>query len=182
MNWKNTDARYGSLLIGLHWLMLALVVAAYTLILLHERFPRGSEPRELLKAWHFTLGIAVFALVWLRLALSLTQAHPRIVPKLPEWQRRLALGVRRALYVFMIVMPVLGWLTLSAEGETALANGITLPMLLGPDAALAETLKEWHEIVAGIGYLLIGLHAAAALHHHYRLHDDTLLRMLPWQR
>ena len=30
-----------------------------------------------------------------------------------------------------------------------------------------------------VGYFLIGLHAAAALFHHYVTHDNTLSRMLP---
>lgn len=179
MNWKNTESRYGYVMIGLHWTMLALVVAAYALILLREAYPRGSDPREMLKAWHFTVGIAVFTLVWLRLAISLTQVHPRIEPALSHLQHRLAVTVHQLIYLFMVVMPLLGWMTLSAEGETALFNGITLPALMEPDADLAGTLQEWHEIVGVVGYVLIGLHAAAALYHHYRLHDDTLLRMLP---
>lgn len=182
MNWKNTDTRYGSLMISLHWIMLALVVAAYALILLREIYPRGSDPREMLKAWHFTVGVVVFGLVWLRLAVSLTQVHPRIEPRLSPLQHRLAVAVHQAIYLFMIVMPLLGWMALSAEGETALFNGITLPALMSPDAGLAETLQEWHEIVGTIGYFLIGLHAAAALYHHYLKHDDTLLRMLPRRR
>ena len=34
-----------------------------------------------------------------------------------------------------------------------------------------------HEAVANLGYALIGLHAVAALYHHYMRHDNTLLRM-----
>jgi len=30
------------------------------------------------------------------------------------------------------------------------------------------------------GYYLIGLHALAALLHHYLIRDNTLQRMLPW--
>jgi cytochrome b561 len=30
-----------------------------------------------------------------------------------------------------------------------------------------------------VGYFLLGLHAAAALFHHYVLKDNTLVRMLP---
>jgi cytochrome b561 len=33
--------------------------------------------------------------------------------------------------------------------------------------------------VATVAYVLVGLHAAAALYHHYFLRDDTLRRMLP---
>jgi len=44
---------------------------------------------------------------------------------------------------------------------------------------LSEQVKELHETVATIGYFLIGLHALAALYHHYVRKDDTLRRMLP---
>ena len=38
----------------------------------------------------------------------------------------------------------------------------------------------WAIVTIGtIGYWLIGLHAVAALFHHYLMRDNTLLRMLP---
>ena len=52
----------------------------------------------------------------------------------------------------------------------------------GHDKALYDTIKEIHETIGTIGYYLIGLHAAAALAHHYLMHDNTLLRMLPRRR
>jgi len=33
--------------------------------------------------------------------------------------------------------------------------------------------------VATVGYYLVGLHAVAALFHHYFIKDDTLKRMMP---
>ncbi|MEO8857686.1 MAG: cytochrome b/b6 domain-containing protein, partial [Burkholderiaceae bacterium] len=46
-----------------------------------------------------------------------------------------------------------------------------------------RNLKDIHETIGTIGYYLIGLHAAAALFHHYVLRDNTLARMLPaWLR
>src|SRR5450830_80709 len=60
--------------------------------------------------------------------------------------------------------------------------GIELPPLVAPDKALAHTLMELHETGATIGYVLVGLHTAAALVHHYLVRDNTLARMLPWQR
>lgn len=47
MNRKNASPRYGSLSIGLHWLILIAVV--YACIELKGNFPKGSETRELLK-------------------------------------------------------------------------------------------------------------------------------------
>ena len=44
---------------------------------------------------------------------------------------------------------------------------------------LAKQIKEVHETVASISLLLIGAHAAAALYHHYKMRDNTLIRMMP---
>lgn len=179
MNWKSTADRYGSLSIAMHWLMLLLLVGVYACINLRELFPRGSDLREGLKTWHFMLGLAVFALVFLRLAIRWLGAVPRIQPLPPFWQQRLAGLMHLALYVFLIAMPLLGWLTLSAAGKPIPFFGLSLPPLVGADKALAGSLEEIHETIGTIGYYLIGLHAAAALFHHYVARDNTLLRMLP---
>lgn len=87
--------------------------------------------------------------------------------------------MKLALYVFMIGMPLLGWLLLSAKGTPIPFFGMHFAALIAENKALAESIKELHETVATIGYFLIGSHAAAALVHHYVLRDDTLRRMLP---
>jgi cytochrome b561 len=100
-------------------------------------------------------------------------------PQVPRWQRQLAGLMHALLYVFLVVMPVLGWLTLSASGKVIPFFGLELPPLIAPDKAFASSVKEIHETIGTIGYYLIGLHAAAALYHHYFVRDDTLRRMLP---
>jgi cytochrome b561 len=85
--------------------------------------------------------------------------------------------VELALYALMIVLPVLGWVTLSAEGETIPFFGVHLPPLVSENKALAERAQEIHETIATVGNFLIGLHAAAALFHHYVQRDNTLRRM-----
>lgn len=180
VNWKNTTDRYGSLSIGMHWLMLLLLVAVYACIELREFYPRGSDLREGLKTWHFMLGLGVFALVFVRLAIRLVSGPtPPIRPAPPVWQERLAALMHLALYAFLIAMPLLGWLTLSASGKPIPFFGLQLPALLGADKALADSLKEIHETIGTVGYYLVGLHALAALVHHYVNRDNTLRRMLP---
>ncbi len=169
--------RYGSLTIGLHWFMLALLAAVYACIELRVLWPKGSDPRELIKTWHFMLGLSVFALVWVRLAARFAGGTPPIEPAPPAWQNLLAKGVHIALYALMIGMPIGGWLILSASGKPIPFFGLELPALVAPDKALAEQIKEIHETGGGVGYWLIGLHAAASLFHHYIKRDNTLLRM-----
>jgi cytochrome b561 len=173
------DDRYGRASIVLHWLMLALIAGAYATIELREVYPKGSDPREALKAWHFMLGLSVLALVWLRILARLVWSAPAPEADEPAWRRLSAQAVHAALYVFMMGMPVAGWLVLSAEGEPVPFFGLQLPALTGPDEGLAERVEEWHELGGTLGYWLIGLHAAASLLHHYWLRDRVLLRMLP---
>jgi cytochrome b561 len=179
MSWKNTANRYGSLPIALHWLMLLLLIGVYTCTELRTLYPKGSDLRETLKAWHYTQGLLVFILVWLRLAARFAAPAPGIHPAPPAWQQWASKLLHLALYALMIVMPLLGWLAVSAAGKHVPFFGLELPPLMAPDKALAKTIEDVHETIGNAGYFLIGLHAAAALYHHYVVRDDTLLRMLP---
>lgn len=183
MNWRNTADRYGSLSIGMHWLMLLLLVGVYAAINLSDLFPKGSALRADLKAWHFMLGTSVLVLVAVRLGTRLLSGPaPRIEPGPSIWQQRLAHGMHFALYAFMLGAPLLGWIAVSAKGDPVSVYGMQLPMLIGPDKTLYRSLKEIHETIGTFGYYLIGLHAAAALFHHYVMRDNTLSRMLPARR
>ena len=80
--------RFGTLTIALHWFMLLLLAAVYACIELRVLWPRGSDPRELIKTWHFMLGLSVLALVFIRIAARLAGGTPPIVPAPPLWQHR----------------------------------------------------------------------------------------------
>lgn len=182
MNWKNTANRYGSLSIGIHWLMLLLFIAVYACIELREFYPKGSDPREAMKTWHFMLGMLVFVLVWPRLLARLSGPTPAIQPEPPGWQQLSAKLLHLALYALMIVTPLTGWLLLSATGKPMPFFGLELPALTGKNKELAKSVKEIHEFVGTAGYYPIALHAAAAFFHHYVQRDNTLTRMLPGRR
>ncbi|HEX6017423.1 MAG TPA: cytochrome b [Burkholderiaceae bacterium] len=175
----NTDHRYQPLLIGMHWLTLALLIAVYALIELRGLYPKGSDAHDMMKQWHFMLGLAVFGLVVIRLPLRLALHAPPITPQPPAWQQRIAVAMHWALYALLIALPLLGWLTLSAKGRPVPFFGLQLPALIGPDKALGRSLENIHEVVGALGYWLIGVHACAALLHHYVVRDDTLRRMWP---
>ena len=169
--------RYRPGLVALHWLTLLLLIAVYAAMEFRGIFPRGSAPREMMKQAHYFLGMSVFLLTWLRLLLRLVSPTPPIRPAPPAWQKWFASAMAIALYALLLAMPVLGYLLLNADGAAPALGGLALPHLIAEQPALADSLKEWHELLANLGYALIGLHALAALYHHYLVHDDTLLRM-----
>jgi cytochrome b561 len=179
LNWTNTKSGYGSPAIVFHWVTAVLMVAAYAAMDLKSFSQKGSALREAMASWHYMLGLWVFVFVWLRLPLRLSGVDPATEPAPPAWQAALAKAVYRALYVFMLAMPVLGWLALSATGAPVPFFGLELPALTGKNEALAILFKAIHESLATAGYFLIGLHAAAALFHHYVKRDNTLHLMWP---
>jgi len=114
-----------------------------------------------------------------RVVHGLTGRVPAVVPALPVWQSRLASAFHVLLYVFMAVMPILGWLMLSAAGKPIPFFGLQLPAVVSENVDLARQLQEVHGTIGTAGYFIIGAHALAALHHHFLSHDNTLLNMLP---
>ena len=177
MTLTKTSDRYHRFSIVLHWAMLILFVAVYASMELRELFDKGSAPREAMKSFHFMLGLLVLGLVWLRIALRLKYPAPPIQPEPSAMQEKAAKLVHLMLYAFMIGMPIAGWLVLSAAGKPIPFFGLELPALIGPNTELAGQIKEVHEAIATLGYVLIGAHAAAALYHHYFMRDNTMLRM-----
>ena len=175
-----TPSRYHASSIFLHWLMVVLLIAVYSSITLRELYEKGTPMRNGLKQAHFMLGLSVFALVWVRLGLRMLFPAPPIQPEPAAWVHLAAKLGHLALYGLMIAMPIAGWLILSAEGKPIPFFGLELPALIAPDKALAKNIEEIHETVGELGYLLIGVHAVAALFHHHVLKDNTLRRMLPW--
>jgi superoxide oxidase len=131
------------------------------------------------ESWHSMLGLSILLLVVLRLVLRVVQPTPVIVPALVNWQHKLAVFMHVALYVFMFIMPVIGWVLLSAEGHDAIFFGLPLPALIATDRVVADKVAEVHEVIGTLGYFMIGMHTAAALFHHYVVKDNTLVRILP---
>ena len=177
-----TPQRYNTLSITLHWVMVLLLIAVYVFINLADVYPKGSDARNLMKTWHFMLGLSVLALVLVRIVVNLLNAAPRIVPEPPVLQTKAAKAMHLALYALMVGLPIAGWLILSASGKPIPFFGLQLPALIGQNKDLAHNIKELHEAGGTIGYFLIGLHAVAGLFHHYVVKDNTLLRMLPGRR
>ena len=178
---KNTEQRYGSLSIGLHWLTLLLMIAVYALMEFRDIFPKGSAGRDLMKEFHFMVGLLILALVVVRLLVRAGSPSPRIVPELSPDAHAGQARPPGALWL-PDPHPAAG-LAAAERGRQAhplLRPGA--PALIAPDDGLKGTIKELHETLANIGYALIALHAAAAIYHHHVLKDNTLTNMLPERR
>lgn len=175
-----TGNKYPILMMWLHWVYFFLILLTYISIEFRGIFPEGGEARAYMKAMHFTLGSGTFLLMLLRLWVAqIYLPIPAIVPHPPVRQFRLSFVIKAALLLLFVVIPVLGAITLYIKGVSWSFLGIKTPTLYPPEPAVASAIKNMHELLAKTGYFLMGVHASAALFHHYYIKDNTLKRMLP---
>ncbi len=162
----------------LHWLMVVVIVALLTigwgLDLIH------GEIKPLILLIHTSLGVGIFGLFFVRLINRMMAPPPPLVQELSPLVKLAAESAHVALYVFMLVMPLSGWMLVSAMGRPPVLFGlIPLPALFPKTTALVPLLREIHgnSALFLVGFILA--HAGAAFYHHFIRKDETLLRMLP---
>ena len=171
--------RYTNTAVALHWVIVLAIVAAASLGLYMAGLTFSPQKLKLY-SWHKWIGVSIFLLAVARLLWRVTHPAPPLPPAMPRWQRTGALVTHVLLYVLVLVIPVSGWLMSSALGvKTVYLGLIPLPDLLAKDKALGEVLKLVHAALNSTLAVIVLVHAAAALKHHFVERDDVLHRMLP---
>lgn len=172
-------SRYAPLLRWLHWLVFLLLLIAYVSINVRGGFPRGSAGRANALAVHALAGIGVLLLVWPRIAARWRGGTPPIVPPAGRLSTLLSKATHLALYLFLIVQPIMGIVALQLAGKPISLFGTTvLPALFGvADRQLAHRWEDIHGDVGTVFYYVIGLHILGVLWHHLVRKDNTLRRM-----
>jgi superoxide oxidase len=160
----------------LHWAAALAIVAAFALVWGHELVPRGPIASGMVTL-HMWAGLLVFALLILRLAVRLLRPAPSL-EEIARWQTIAARLVQATLYLAMAVQPPLGWFYQNLRGRDVPFFGWALPRLAEPDATLGKEVLEIHNFLGWAILVLAGLHAAAALYHHFFLRDRVLASML----
>ncbi|TPQ25714.1 cytochrome B [Bradyrhizobium guangdongense] len=182
MHVRNSPDGYGAVAMTLHWAVVILVFCAWLTGQFGDVLPRGPQ-REAGEFIHIFLGLAILALVAARLFWRLADPPPPEDPAIGRWSERAARAIHYMMYALLVAAPIAGIALQFARGHALPVFGlfeIASPWVA--DRSFARNVKEVHETLANALLLLVGLHAAAALVHHYVLHDRTLTRMLPGSR
>ncbi len=163
---------------SLHWLILALLVVQFAIAWTMPEIGRGSVPTGLI-GWHLSVGVAILAMMVVRLAWRLTHPAPPASALLPAALAILSRVTHFLLYAVLIVLPLLGWANASSRGWAVWLFGILpLPQLLPKGSALGHSLGDVHATLATALLVIVALHVAGALYHAVVLKDRTLQRML----
>ncbi len=128
-------------------------------------------------SWHKSIGVTIWILTLARLLWRFYSPPPSAVA-MPMILHISANIAHWLLYIILIVLPILGWLSSSAWGVPVVWFGIIeLPNLIEPSKELGETFSQLHQIIAIILLWLIGIHVGAAFFHHYIMRDRLISRM-----
>jgi cytochrome b561 len=175
-------AHYDKLTIVFHWLTAFLVVALFVSAEVWGFLQKGGALRRDLQSLHVSVGIALAAIVVLRVIWRFTGKRQLPPSNLPGWQETASSFVHVLLYFLIAAQIALGFLWRWAQGEPFTFFGVFSIPAVAIDPGLRPLLGDLHSAVAWVIIGSAGLHALAALMHHYVLRDDILYRMMPGQR
>ncbi|HEX4040366.1 MAG TPA: cytochrome b [Xanthobacteraceae bacterium] len=180
MQWINSKARYGAVAQTAHWLTAIFVICGFLLGQFGDALPKGA-PRQFGLLVHMTLGQLVVVLLLIRLAWRQVNPPPPLeTTPLGALATLAARASHVTLYGLLLAVPVLGMIVQLKRGHALPVFGVfDLGSPWPADRNLARSILWLHRNLADALLILAGIHAAAALMHHWIWRDRTLSRMLP---
>lgn len=179
--------KYTPVGVAFHWLMAAVVLYQLFTGWMMQRNLVGGE-KLAAYADHSQIGLTLLLLGALRLVWRLMVPGPINDADEDGWKSVIAHAIHAVFYTLFTVLPISGWLMWSAIQPARplyLAGIVPLPPMPLHDLSPAwqhwilDVAEDVH--VAGVILLtvLVPLHAAAAIKHHYWDRDDVLEGILP---
>ena len=172
--------RYSRPAIFFHWVLAALIPFQIGLgwyMLSIEDTPGSAAYFAL----HVSLGLTAALLIALRVILRLRNRPAALPATLAAWQVKVANLTHILLYVFLVLMPITGFLGVSLSGEPIAFFGIPLPVWTAGNESLKEQFFTAHSIIAWALVALVLLHVLGALKHLLIDKNSVFGRMWPWQ-
>jgi len=170
--------RYGRVAQTLHWATAIVVLVAFIY------GPGGSEERvysaarDFDRQLHETLGLTVLSLVALRIVRRTIDTRPD--PEVPAWMGIVARVTHWALYGLLLAVPFTAITGAWLEGHPlTLLGKLEIPPALPLAHDTGAIVARIHTWLGDTIMWIAGLHAAAALFHHFVLSDGVLASMLP---
>lgn len=170
--------RYDPTTIALHWAVALLILLQWTSGQTIDWFGKGA-PRVDARSVHLVLGSLITAAMAFRICWRLGPGRRLPPANTGAWDLA-ARGLQGLLYVLVVGVLVGGIATELLRGDSFFGLfQLPKPGDLAGAARhdLSEKLGSLHGLGANVILVLAGLHASAALFHHYVIKDGVLRRM-----
>ncbi|WP_290704678.1 cytochrome b [Amphritea sp.] len=178
---KDNSSTFGLGSILLHWVIALTIIGMYPLGLYIDSLTYYDEAYNIVPAWHESIGIILLAFLAMRFLWRAINKAPAPLP-----QPKPVLLITKAVHLLLYLLPVItvasGYMITTADGRPiSVFNWFEVPALPAISDNQEDLAGEVHFWVATFMISLAGLHALAALKHHYIDKDKTLTRMLSVQ-
>lgn len=176
---QNTPERWGSVQIGLHWTVAALILLVQVPAGLIMNALSPGPTQDTLYTLHKNVGLIIFLLAIARLAWRWRNPVPLLPGDVPTWQATLARTTHALLYVLLFALPLSGYLYTALGGYPVpfLFFG-DLGKLLPTNKPVSAVFETIHIGLTFALYFTVALHVAGALQHHLVRKDGVLRRIL----
>lgn len=176
MQVRDTTAGYGLPTRLVHWLMAAAIIGMYVLGLWMVDLDYYSPYYRSAPDLHRSVGMLLLFLLLLRFAWRLANRHPGDEDLHPI-ERVLATIVHWGFYPLLLALMISGYLMSTADGRPIeVFDWFSVPALIH-DKGMEKTAGEIHEFLGDLTMVVVLLHAAAALKHHFYDRGRSLIRM-----
>lgn len=159
-----------------HWIMAIIIVyatiAGYAMHLVIDSHPKVFKFLSIMNMSLATIGALIFPI---RFVWSSLKHEKSVNRKLPTLTQRVAKLVHSLIYLLMFLVFSTGFLMLTEPFKLFWLLTIENPV---SNLEVNQFFFLLHRISCAALALLVTVHIAAALHHHYILKDTILMKML----
>jgi cytochrome b561 len=179
MQWRNSSSNYGMVSIAMHWLVAIAVVGLFALGYWMVGLTYYSSWYRTAPDIHKSIGLLLLAVMVLRVTWRFLNSGPAPLASHGQLTRLATKVGHGALYLGLFVVMISGYLISTADGRAiSVFDWFEVPALVTSIPSQEDIAGLIHEFMAWGLVIFSGLHALAALKHHFIDRDPTLKRML----
>lgn len=179
MCWRNSTKSWGLISVLIHWVSALVILGLFVLGLWMVELTYYDEWYRSAPYIHKSTGVTLLLLTLVRIFWKKTNTVPEQLSAHSDLEKKSASVVHSLMYILLLLIMFSGYLISTADGRSIEVFGV-----FGLPATIYDI--DGQEDVAGIVHLvlaislivLVVIHAAGALKHHFIDKDLTLKRML----